>query len=243
MTMDRQFAEYRQSVEQKLSERVEGITQRASGKYRFLATGDDGRASVVPARYPGYTVLAQPYAPSALVGALQPIVDEILAAEIAGFAPVPRDTLHMTVADLVHGVDWNVPPDERKRELIWHARNALNRVATDGLEITASIRGIGCAPSVVIAVVDFEKESDYAKLMDIRNAVYSGSDLAALGVERGSPFLGHVTLGYLESAPPLGLDEVIGRINDQWVEVSYEINSAALYSFENMSGYDPVPAI
>jgi hypothetical protein len=135
-------------------------------------------------------VLAQPYPITSLAREAALLQDEI-GGRCPEFAAVPIATLHMTVADLISrdgfaGLAWG----EREEFCAKAARILAEcRFPQDA---TGTVAGVGVFPSVVIALVGFTP-AVYQALMTARGAVYAG-----LGLSRPGPFIGHITLGYVE---------------------------------------------
>lgn len=240
MIKDYDYDTYQRTTRRRTSKKVESLTQRRAGKYQIHSFN---KAKTKPIAYPGLTILASPFLiDEKNTGRLKHIQNS-LQNNVLGFAPVAPSSFHMTIADLICGDNYvqlsKLPgnDDYFKRVVKELLKNASLR--SKGDPVQACIVGIGSFPGVVIALVDFKTEDDYRKIIDLRNQIYKDQLRIDFGVKRKFPFQGHITLGYLETAPPKGLDNALSfiRSKEDFNDWEFEINKVGLYSFRNISEY------
>ena len=237
MAQDLGFSEYKDYIKKKCSEETAGFMKKPPGKYKC------GK----PEPYPGCTVLATPYPVTSLVTQFSSL--RRCLSNVQGFTPVPPNTYHMTVADLLSDNRYSTASGNKPmmdaffqtvKEII-----ARHRCRT----FDAQIVGIGAFPGVVVAFVDFTSEEDYSWIVRLRDAIFADPTVKNEGVERRFPFVGHLTLGYVESLVTNGfnadMNETRRAVNEMRqatppVPMSFTIAGAALYSFPDMSRYDPI---
>lgn len=231
---DSGFLDYQSRVEEKEREFEEADVSRAAGRYDWT-----------PVPHRGLTVLAEPY-PIAGEPAdrLQALQAEL--SEIAGFAPVPAETLHMTIADLLSGEAYGmfIESGRSNEDVAERYASVIAPAPPDGpgASSVGFIAGLGLFPgaSVVIAPVRIPKRL-YESIIRMRAAIYGDAAFGEWGVQHTFPFMGHVTLGYLERVPPAGLARVIHRVRQaQELGITFEIRGARVYSFPHMSAFHPV---
>ncbi len=233
MIEDGSYDEYIERVQQKADEDLRRLEWRRPGKYALTESSSE-RLHFKPVPYPGCTVLAIPY----------PCRDLAYMADLQGklveaseeFAPVPVDTFHMTIADLVAGEKYESLGARRRNQLLARA-SELAASWNCGTLIRARICGLSAFPGVVVALVDFESASDYQKVIQLRSAIYGDGQLREFGVTREFPFVGHVTLGYVESAAANRVAEVTGNLRPVLDVLHFEIRGARAFTFPNMSSY------
>jgi 2'-5' RNA ligase len=229
MPGDLEFLEYKAYVQQKCWEKAEDF-MAPLGRY-------DGAR---PVPHPGCTVLATPYPVTSIAAQLDSLQSG-LGAEVHGFARVPSGTYHMTIANLLSGARYETALGEKTS---WDSFDAevksiigKHRQHT----IDAQIVGLGAFPGAIVAIVDFPSQQDYRKLVELRNDIYSDETVSNFGVPGQSSFLGHITLGYVESRATNGLDLALDKVREQMpVSIPFVIAGAGLYRFSDMSQYDPI---
>lgn len=94
----------------------------------------------------------------------------------------------------------------------------------------------------------FDKKSDFERILSFRDFAYSHPDLTSIGLARTRPFIGHVTLAYLESTlTPHEADalvEGIVRINHDLRQqrIDMQMPWAELRRYDNLSDFIPHPS-
>jgi len=179
---------------------------RPAGRFRHE------RGQWQPQPYPGFALLsllsatgrnegvaqALRAAQRKLVGALPPDTDLLCA--------LPPDSFHQTVANLAsaerlqdlarRGADEATLPGLVAEALESHAPPAMD-------EEPPVMRLIGLAffRSAIGALGVFDSAGSYRRILAFRNAVYQSAPMALLDLVRSRPFVGHVTLAYIERKP------------------------------------------
>jgi 2'-5' RNA ligase len=233
---DRSFTDYRAQCQEKLQE---AVTTQTSHKYEvFYVNAEHMRVSA--AHYPGWTVLAEPY----------PLQEDTVRADLEalqsklrqapGFVPIPAHAFHMTLADLVAGEAFDPAQSGAIRQEI---APILTRWNSGCGVLHGHIIGLSTFPGCVIAIVDFVQQSDYEKIIALREALYANTTLARLHVTRPPyPFQGHVTLGYILTPPTDRLRHVIERYRIFNHPYAFEIRGAGLYPLKHpVHGHLPEP--
>jgi len=200
--------------------------------------------------FAGCTLLAEPYP---LQERREPddggpgltAVQQYLAAEYRDFAPVPADTLHMTIADLVSGESFTRRAAAQPGLL--DPVKVLLALTTPRLAapIVGRCAGLGVLSRVIVALVAFDEPDDYATLLRLRESVYTARAVRDMGVVRRSPFVGHVTLGYWESSDAAGLAAALGAARTIYPSsgvgtIRFEITAVGLYRFAHLAHYTPI---
>ncbi len=89
----------------------------------------------------------------------------------------------------------------------------------------------------------FENQRHFQRVIDFRDRFYGDERLAQIGLVRTRPFIGHLTLAYLERPlDPMetaiivdGIDRINMRLRDRLLQV--EMPFAQLHSYENLSHF------
>ncbi len=238
---DQPYQEYQYSLVASVGEPLSTLTSHPVGRYRF----HEKEKIWKPLSCHGITILAEPYAIGGNVVFALKTLQEKIQVLTHDFAPVPPETFHLTVADLIWGDKYAALIQSQGCEMqntqIFQRVNAIFQ----GLEIRsltqhATIVGVGGFPGAVVAFVNFE-EAVYNRIMTLRDKIYTDLILAQYGVFRERPFLGHITLGYIEGVPPHGLNDALNTIRfttdfmlPQW---TFELSGVGIYTFRSMSEY------
>jgi hypothetical protein len=89
----------------------------------------------------------------------------------------------------------------------------------------------------------FENEADYQRILHFRSGFYSDRGLAALDVRMTRPFIGHITLAYIETdltgEQRQQLAAAVHALNGQLKEVEpiFSISSTGLRRYEDLSAF------
>jgi 2'-5' RNA ligase len=230
MVEDLTFEAYRRELARKGAEAVGGFLRGPAGKFRPRPEGG------APLPYPGCTVLAKPYPLGEPVRAALEQWQNTLAGKSGAIVPVPTETLHVTLADLVAGPAYRQVGRQGVTQALERRVRAI--LAGHRLEppLEAVISGVGAFRRSVVAFVDLEAPAAYRSITSLRAALYEDPQLAAWGVTSG-PFLGHVTLGYLESEASTGIEDALRQIRQAPAYLRFPIDGAGLFRFADLSAY------
>jgi hypothetical protein len=184
-----------------------------------------------------------------LSDALQAIQQQLTAcfSDPATCFLLPPASFHQTVA--------NTLSDDRYREhivapgltnayptLVGQAFAGVP-VATETAPINMRLVGLSLFSGAVGILGVFEQEADYDRILAFRNAFYADADLAALTVRRTRPFIGHITLAYLETevleTEKTRLVETCMAINRQLADESlyFTISTTELRSYPHLADF------
>ena len=204
----------------RLLERAMG--SRPSGNYRYHgahalvpaegAHGADGAregdgAGWAPQPYPGFAVVSmvdENAGNAGLSEELQAIQAELLrqCPWEGALYPLPAASFHQTVA--------NTLSEERFLKQI--VRSGLEPVYPDLIStvlekmpvqpqraLPMRLIGLSIFGTALGLLGVFDNEADYCRLLDFRSAFYSDVALQSLDIRMTRPFIGHITLAYIET--------------------------------------------
>ncbi|MEN9840764.1 MAG: hypothetical protein RL376_564 [Verrucomicrobiota bacterium] len=222
----------------------------AAGKFRRVG------ASWAPVPYVGHAVL------SVLATAPEnaPTVTTLGLAQdalVAGFArpdalyALPKESFHQTVANTLsddryqrHVVDKGLVAEYPKQ-----VAGALAELPENGAASVPVMRMIGISIfGTALGVLGvFEEEAGFDRVIALRDRFYGSPEIAALGIRRTRPFIGHVTLAYVESelnaTERERLVAVVSEINQDLAKqtVRFAMPVAELRSYEHLAEFRPMP--
>jgi hypothetical protein len=170
---------------------------------RFTREAD---GSWVPTPYPGFAMqaLMLPEGPNAATyQKLEGIRDELVRGHETCLAPLPSHSFHQTVANIFSA-------DRLEKAIVEKGLLAAfpNLVAggvkdifppEDTSPVCMDLIGISLFRTAIGVLGVFANERDFERVIDFRERFYSHRKLKELGIERTRPFIGHVTLAYVEA--------------------------------------------
>jgi 2'-5' RNA ligase len=221
-----------------------------SPKFQLQEVGGERQAVA----FPGYTVVtpqageeAENQAFYANLKALQGQLQQQLDPNL--FVPVPPDSFHLTVADLIwdhayRDAAQNPEFEQQLRDRMAQSFQQYRRMQPQPHPVRLQAVGLIVMPRAIGVGLVPKEESAYEQLIQLRRAIYQNLDLMALGIEQQYHFTGHVTLGYFGSIPPEldrdRLSELFSSLNQQWItEKPQEMWAyrAELRKFDDMTRY------
>jgi hypothetical protein len=257
-TADLAFDEYtaRQYRELEADRLVERAMQvRPSGNYRF----EGGRWRPQP--YPGFAVLSmvdENPGNEALPGILAAVQNGLVERcpwEGAIYL-LPPDSFHQTVANMLSeerfqqrivepGLEAEYPAMvARAMEGVGVERDAIER---DGMErqgpVEMQLIGLSIFGTALGVLGVFAEEDHYRRILRYRAGLYADPGLAALDVRMTRPFIGHITLAYIEkelsAEQRKQLAETAGVLNQQISEVrpTFRFEGTGLRRYEHLSAF------
>ena len=220
--MDRQF---RELEEDRLQERA--LALRPSGNYKRNGTGWE------PQPYPGFAVISMvdENENNGLSGTLKAVQTELVEQcpwEEALYL-LPPESFHQTVA--------NNLSEERFLQRIKHpglepvypdlvARAFKQLPSLPPRVLPMRLIGVSIFGTALGALGVFDSEPAYRRILDFRAGFYADSHLSALDIRMTRPFIGHITLAYIETdldvAQREALAAAVYRINRRWPAGSRE---------------------
>jgi len=213
--------------------------------------------------FPGYTVVT-PTGPedelnTAFYEQLKQYQQQIV--ETLGeslFVPVPPDSFHLTLADLIWSDAFNYAVKDPEFEPRLHdcIRQTFSEVQSDTYfpdGLRWQVLGLTVMPRAIAICLAPKDESFYLPIVNVRRAIYQNSDLIALGIEQQYHFTAHVTLGYfgsvsdyleaVDKADPAGpeqLSQMLSNLNQIWLDGTtheFGIQRAELRKFDDMTRF------
>lgn len=235
---DRQF---RELEEDRLLERA--LSLRPSGNYRRNGSG------WVPQSYPGFAVISmvdENQDNEELPGMLKAV-----QADLAEQCPweesiylLPPGSFHQTVA--------NNLSEERFLEHI--QRPGLEPVYPDLVArafarlpslphrvLPMRLIGVSIFGTALGALGIFDSEPAYRRILDFRTGFYADPHLGSLDVRMTRPFIGHITLAYIErdldARQRKTLAAAVYDINRQWPASTFNLSLTGLRRYHHLSAF------
>jgi hypothetical protein len=204
--------------------------------------------------FPGYTVVNPPWSEDERNAAFyqnlaqyqQQIIDQLDPGLIV---PVPPDSFHMTLADLIWDSAFRhahesptFEPDLQKR-----VAQSLQKCqpAQSDQPIYWQVIGLFLRTRAVGVCLVPREEASYERVLQIRRAIYQNPDLMALGIEQQYNYTAHVTLGYFGEAVATAdrqrLSQSFIDLTQYWLDADTPqeicIHRAELRKFDDMTRY------
>jgi hypothetical protein len=213
-----------------------------------------GGRKAVP--FPGYTLITPPHGEedstnSDFCSKLQAYQQELLELPIGSdlIIPVPPDSLHLTLADLIwdnaYGDVRQTNPDfeAQLRSCFSDIFQQYQNSMTPNNPSKWQMLGLMLMPrAVAVCLVPLDQNS-YEQIISLRRAIYQNPQLIALGIEQQYNFTPHVTLGYFGEIIP-DLDRIkfanmLCELNQKWAEnlPKLTVHRAELRKFDDMTCY------
>lgn len=209
----------------------------------------------VPTPYQGHAVLAVLNSTQDNNEAVS-ILSDTQEALLAGFTsegmffPLPVASFHQTIA--------NTLSDENYHRLVVQAGLADTYPARVAKVLSDIKSGSGEVPVMRMVGISifgtalgvlgvFHEKSAFDRVLALRDGFYTHPDIAALGIRRTRPFIGHITLGYIESildeAERVRLVEVVSKLNHKLAEqnVLFSMPVAELRAYDHLAEFRPLP--
>ena len=220
---------------------------------KFGLNPEKGRKAV---SFPGYTLITPPHGEedsenSAFYSKLQDYQQEILQLPMGSdfIIPVPRDSLHFTLADLIwdnaYGDAKETNPDFEAQlqscfsDIFQQYRKSGNPKNPPRWQML----GLMLMPrAIAVCLVPLDRDS-YEQIVNLRRAIYQNPKLIALGIEQQYNFTAHITLGYFGEIPPdLNRDNfgtMLSEQNQKWTEdlPTLMVHRAELRKFDDMTRF------
>lgn len=163
--------------------------------------------------------------------------------------PVPVDSFHLTIADLIWDSDYRdaIAEDEefelKLRDRVDSSFERYQQSMPDRHPVSLQLLGIAVRPRAIEACLVPKEEESHNRLLQLRRALYQERGLIALGVRQQYHYTAHITLAYfgagIESFDLDWFCEVLTDFNDRWTD-SHEIltlDRAELYKFDDMTRF------
>ncbi|MEM7108485.1 MAG: hypothetical protein AAF519_09695 [Bacteroidota bacterium] len=208
------------------------------------------------ASYPGYAVVSMVQnnpGNSSLLSILKDIqrgLREALEAPDKCYL-LPSESFHQTVANTLsadrfekHVMKVGMEPEYP--EIISAAFDQID-LNNEDEPIKMSMIGLSIFRSAIGILGTFQKALDFQRIIDFRNAFYSNQDLNKLDIRRTRPFIGHITLAYLDGNLTTDfrnlLTGVCQEINQGLSSESllFNISNTELRKYDDLSHFQTLP--
>lgn len=188
----------------------QAVLELNAGKLRPGQTARWDHPQWSPLPYPGFAFQAMASADARndqCIDQLEQLRDELVAlADAPGrFYPLPSASFHQTVINTFSGD--RLEQHLAQRGLLQafpsrlHAALSGHGDRAESDTVQMSLIGLSLFRTAIGALGIFHNADHYARVMRVRAQAYDHPALKDLGLQRTRPFIGHVTLMYLEAVP------------------------------------------
>lgn len=205
--------------------------------------------------FPGYTIVTPPGSEDVAENqSLFPYLEQFqlqlqkrLGTEV--FAPLPLNSFHLTLADLIwdsayrHALDTDSQFEVHLRDRIAQIVRECDSM-TEGTSIQFQVLGLMVMTRAIAVCLAPTDEHAYERILKFRRALYQNRDLIGLGIEQQYYFTPHITLGYFGTIPPAEnraeVSDVLIDLNQQWLDGEprmFWVERAELRKFDDMTRY------
>ena len=206
------------------------------------------------APFPGYTIVTPPGSEDAKNTALHESLTQYQQQLLQTlgetlFVPVPADSFHLTLADLIWDSAFRDATQENPEfEVQLQDQIATifrqSQAMTEGKPLQFQALGLMVMPRSIAVCLAPADEQSYDRVLKLRRAVFQNSDLIGLGIEQQYYFTPHITLGYFGSIPApealVALSDSFVQLNQQWLDQelkAFWVHRAELRKFDDMTQY------
>lgn len=212
----------------------------------------DGRYQ--PTAFPGYTVITptgwDDSKNQTLYQSLkqyQAQIAQVLGSEL--FVPLPPESLHLTIADLIWDSAFRHASKSPEFEPQLRDRVADSFGQCESLTMHQAIRfqvvGLTVMTRAIAVCLGTTDEAGYDRIVKLRRSLYQNPDLIAIGIEQQYYFTPHITLGYFgkisDELDRSSLSQTFDDLNKVWLdkypENEFWVHRAELRKFDNMTAY------
>jgi hypothetical protein len=120
------------------------------------------------------------------------------------FYQLPADSFHQTVANTLSADRFkkNILDAGLEAEYPAFVLNAFEQIPPSPVELPIDMKMIGLSifGTAIGMLGIFEREEDYNRILNFRSGFYADPKLSQLDVRMTRPFIGHITLAYIEHA-------------------------------------------
>lgn len=250
--LDKTYDEYQQQIQTKLSElTIRETIDQLQPLELFIW---DRQGEWKPRRHAGYTLITPNFPDDAVnIKAYVHLGDTqqrfFGKLESGQYVLAPVSAFHLTVARLVSGPEYEKRIMGRQDQFFIETLAKEFRQFPSFKSIEMMIRGVSVLPGgFIAALLEAAQEDDYQRLLSFRNQLYGNGTLKSFGVEPKRPFIGHVTLAYIQARLNQenrnNLLETIQTINQRYfaTPVPFEITQAEVRKFDHYLKFDREPS-
>lgn len=210
----------------------------------------DGKATC----FPGYSIITPPGKEDLVnqnfyqqIAILQQQLTSSLEAKL--FVPLPQDSFHLTVADLIwennylQAIAENPEFESQLRKQVALSFQQYQN-STSKMSSQWQLWGVAIRPRAIMACLVPKDRESYRQVVELRSSLYQNPGLIGLGIEQHYDLTAHITLGYFDKIPtnfnPSQLCIILAQINDRLVETEpsiFDIERIELRKFDTMIDY------
>lgn len=253
--MELPFAVYQERQLREIS--PAGLSARA-GKLAPAEQFRFRRGQWLPAPYPGHAVVSMVAGPEenrALGAPLREFQRELLAGlpEPGLLYPLPEASFHQTIANTLSGENHQRLVVEAGREADYPrmVTETFSEIpaATESASLAMRLVGLSIFGTAVGLLGIFNHEQDFQRVLHFRDHFYGHPRIDGLGIRRTRPFIGHITLAYVEreldAATRSRFVEVVASINRaiSLQVLHFHLNFAELRAYEHLAEFKPLPGL
>lgn len=168
---------------------------------------------------------------------------------------LPPESYHQTVANLLSGQRFyqNILQKIKTKTFIAMMGKAFEKESENSEEpnpepIRMSMIGLSVFTSALGILGIFKDKKDYQRIIDFRKTIYSNSALNELDIKRTRPFIGHITLAYLDGDMPNCVQkdflEACLQVNKEFLmnsPINFNIHQAELRNYQHLAQFDYQP--
>ena len=212
----------------------------------------------VPNPYVGHavvTMVGSTPANAPLVSALSSLQKSLLErlASPRTFCPLPAASFHQTIANTLSA-------DKHQRLVVDRGLGAeYPAIVTNTFSdipalaareaLTMRMVGLSLFGTALGLLGIFDREEGFHRVLHFRDHFYGDGRVAALGIQRTRPFIGHITLAYIEreldDAARAHLVDLVISINRELAlqNLHFHLPAAELRSYRHLAEFTPFPSL
>lgn len=203
-----------------------------------------------PTPYPGFAMQAMMLEKGPNANTYQKLTeirDQLVCGYESILAPLPSESFHQTIANTFSSqrLDDNIT----SKGLLLAFPNLVAGAVKDLFPpededaICMQLIGLSMFRTAIGVLGVFENKRHFERILDFRNGFYGHRKLVELGVERTRPFIGHVTLAYVESEVSEQQGEALANhvfsLNKSKFQtpLPFLIRKVQFCDYDNLAGY------
>jgi len=160
---------------------------------------------------------------------------------------LPENSFHQTIANALSNTRYDLNITEKGLTEIYP--DYLNKLlktyksVSDHKTLRMKMIGLGIFGNAIGILGVFDDPLEYNSILHFRDYFYNNEMVTGMGIQKTRPFIGHITLAYIESDLSLiektALVEVTTTLNEQWQNEKhfFYIDQTQLTSFKNLSNF------
>jgi hypothetical protein len=181
---------------------------------------------------------------------LMQLLQEKTSIEIHGkIYLLPENSFHQTIANALSNAKYDLNIAE-KGLMETYPENIKKILKTyksvfDHKTLRMKMIGLGIFGNAIGILGVFDDPFEYNSILHFRDHFYNNEMVTGMGIQKTRPFIGHITLAYIESDLSLiekkALVEVTTTLNEQWQNEKhfFYIDHTQLTSFSNLANFVP----